>query len=158
MEDTRLAVAHTGLLVAAMRAEESARRDRLFTDPFAERLAGDEGRELLAQAVAKTGATSPQIAIRTRFWDERLLRAQSDGISQVVILAAGMDARAYRLPWQPGTTVYEVDQPRVTAIRTNGSPASNPGASGLRWASIWPTIGRRRCVPRGFRRPHRRCG
>lgn len=70
MEDTRLAVAHTGLLVAAMRAEESARRDRLFTDPFAERLAGNEGRELLAQAVAKTGATSPQIAIRTRFWDD----------------------------------------------------------------------------------------
>lgn len=64
MEDTRLAVAHTGLLVAAMRAEESARRDRLFTDPFAERLAGNEGRELLAQAVAKTGAASPQIAIR----------------------------------------------------------------------------------------------
>lgn len=142
MEDTGRALAHTGLLVAAMRAEESARGDRLFTDPFAERLAGNEGRELLAEAVAQTGAASPQIAIRTRFWDERLLRAQSDGISQVVILAAGMDARAYRLPWRPGTTVYEVDQPRVTTMKDERLVGEQPRcqrvAVGIDLADDWP--------------------
>jgi methyltransferase (TIGR00027 family) len=117
MDGTRRAVAATGLLVAAMRAEESTRDDRLFTDPFAARLAGDEGRQLLADAVAAAGQASAQIVIRTRFWDEALLRVQAEGVSQVVILAAGMDARAYRLPWAAGTTVYEVDQPQVIAIK-----------------------------------------
>ena len=50
MDNTKHAVAATGLLVAAMRAEESARDDALFNDPFAERLAGDEGRRLLAES------------------------------------------------------------------------------------------------------------
>src|SRR5947209_3293544 len=115
MNSTKHAVAATGLLTAAMRAEESARDDRLFTDPFAERLAGDDGRRLLAEATAATGQVSGEIAIRTRFFDEALLDAQRDGASQVVILAAGMDARAYRLAWRPGMTIYEVDQPQVIA-------------------------------------------
>ena len=55
MENPKQAVAATGLLVAAMRAEESARDDALFHDPFAERLAGDDGRQLLAEATAETG-------------------------------------------------------------------------------------------------------
>src|SRR5262249_39693802 len=118
MDNSRQAVAATGLLVAAMRAEESVRDDRLFTDPFAERLAGDEGRRLLAEAEAATGQASRQIVIRTRFWDEALLRVNAAGVLQVVILAAGMDARAYRLPWQPGTTVYEIDQPSVLSLKS----------------------------------------
>jgi methyltransferase (TIGR00027 family) len=69
---------------------------------------------LNAEAVA-AGQASRQIIIRTRFWDEALLDAQDDDASQLVILAAGMDARAYRLPWRAGTTVYEVDQPQVIA-------------------------------------------
>jgi methyltransferase (TIGR00027 family) len=115
MDSTREAIASTALLVAAIRAQESAREDRLFEDPFAERLAGEEGRRLLATAVAATGEqpTVP-IIIRTRYWDEALLRAPAP---QVIILAAGMDSRAYRLPWPAGTTVYEVDQPAVITAK-----------------------------------------
>ncbi|MUL47906.1 SAM-dependent methyltransferase [Mycobacterium sp. CBMA293] len=110
MENAGQAVADTGLLVAAIREEESRRPDRLFTDPFAARLAGDSGRQLLAEAVAAAGdRPTRQIVVRTRFWDEALLRA-TESVQQVVILAAGMDARAYRLPWPDGTTVYELDQ------------------------------------------------
>src|ERR1700756_3428039 len=107
MDSTREAVAATALLAAAVRAEESARDGPLVTDRFAERLAGDQGRQLLADAVAATGQAPAEIIIRTRFFDEALREAQDDGLSQVVIVAAGMDARAYRLAWLAGTTVYE---------------------------------------------------
>ena len=117
MNNAREAVANTGLLVAAIRAMESTRDDRLFTDPFADRLAGDTGRRLLAAAMADSGeASTVQIVVRTRFWDEALLRAVRVA-KQVVIVAAGMDARAYRLAWPDGTTVYELDQPAVIAAK-----------------------------------------
>ena len=110
-------MANTGLLVAAIRADESRRPDRLFTDPFAERLAGETGRRLLAEAVAEAGdRPTRQIVVRTRFWDEALLRA-AQSVRQVVLLAAGMDARAFRLSWPDDTTVYELDQPEVIAAK-----------------------------------------
>jgi methyltransferase (TIGR00027 family) len=123
MDNTKHAVAATGLLVAAMRAEESARDDALFHDPFAERLAGDEGRQLLAEATAETGQRSAPIVVRTRLYDEALLRV---GASQAVILAAGMDARSYRLPWPDGVCVFEVDQPHVIAIKDERLAGDKP--------------------------------
>src|SRR5271169_3984096 len=80
---------------------------------------------LNSEAVA-AGQASQQIIIRTRFWDDALLDAQDDGVSQVVILAAGMDARAYRLPWRGGTTVYEVDQPQVIAAKDERPAGERP--------------------------------
>ena len=60
----------------------------------------------------------PYLSIRTRFFDDLLLQAaESDGARQIVILAAGMDARAFRLPWPAGTTVYELDRPEVLAAK-----------------------------------------
>ncbi|BBZ52612.1 SAM-dependent methyltransferase [Mycobacterium heidelbergense] len=142
MDNAGEAIAATGLLVAAMRAEESAREDALFTDPFAERLAGEAGRRLLAEATSDTAQSSGQIVIRTRFWDEALLRARADGAAQVVILAAGMDARAYRLPWPAGTTVYEVDQPQVIATKdellAGEQPRCRRVAVGVDLADDWP--------------------
>jgi methyltransferase (TIGR00027 family) len=58
------------------------------------------------------------LAVRTRFFDEFFINATAAGIGQAVILAAGLDARAYRLAWPPGTVVYEVDQPQVVAFKT----------------------------------------
>jgi methyltransferase (TIGR00027 family) len=140
MDSTREAVAATGLLAAAVRAEESARDDRIVADPFAERLAGDEGRQLLADAVAATGQAPAEIIIRTRFFDEALRDAQD--VSQVVIVAAGMDARAYRLTWPAGTTVYEVDQPQVIAAKDERLAAERPRcrrvAVGIDLADDWP--------------------
>lgn len=148
MDNTKQAVAATGLLAAAVRAEESERDDPLFTDPFAQRLAGDEGRRLLADAVSATGQSPAEIAIRTRFFDEALLSAQRDGALQVVILAAGMDARAYRLPWRLGTAVYEVDQPQVIAVKEDRLAGEQPRcrrvAVGIDLAEDWPTALRSR--------------
>lgn len=117
MSGQREAVARTAVLVAAIRAKESARGDRLFEDPFAERLAGDAGREMLERMVAAAGEQSTtQIIVRTRFLDETLLRATSD-VRRVVIVAAGLDSRAFRLRWRAGTVVYELDQPMVVAAK-----------------------------------------
>lgn len=120
------AVADTGVLVAAIRAEETRRPDRLFTDPFAERLAGESGQRMLAEAVAASGDKSTlQIVVRTRFWDEALLDVVPP-VRQVVILAAGLDARAYRLPWPDGTTVFELDQPAVIAAKAEALAGDEP--------------------------------
>jgi len=142
MNSHKHAVAATGLLAAAVRAKESGRADRLFADPFAERLAGAEGLQLLADAVAATGQAPAEIAIRTRFFDEALLDAQDSGASQVVLLAAGMDARAYRLPWREGTTIYEVDQPQVIKAKderlTGDRPRCRRVAVGVDLVDDWP--------------------
>jgi methyltransferase (TIGR00027 family) len=139
MDNTKHAVAATGLLVAAMRADESARDDALFHDPFAERLAGDDGRRLLAESSSETGQPSAPIVVRTRLFDEALLRV---GASQAVILAAGMDARSYRLPWPDCTTVFEVDQPHVIAIKDERLAGDKPRcqrvAVGVDLADDWP--------------------
>ncbi|RDH79183.1 SAM-dependent methyltransferase [Mycolicibacterium moriokaense] len=136
------AVADTGLLVAAIRARESAREDALFTDPFADRLAGETGRATLAAAIAQTGEQSTvQIVVRTRFFDDAMLRAVTTA-GQVVLLAAGMDARAYRLPWPDGLTVYELDQAAVidakAEILTGESPRCRRVAIGVDLADDWP--------------------
>lgn len=142
MHKTREAVAGTGLLVAAIRARESRRDDRLFTDPFAEKLAGEAGQRHLDAAVAAAGDQSTvQIVVRTRFWDEALLRATAN-VSQVVILAAGMDARAYRLDWPDGVTVYELDQPAViegkNRLLDGDTPTCRRMAVGVDLADDWP--------------------
>jgi methyltransferase (TIGR00027 family) len=56
--------------------------------------------------------------IRNKFYDEFFLDATKAGIEQVVILASGLDSRAYRLPWPAGTVVYELDQPQVIDFKT----------------------------------------
>lgn len=108
-------IGKTSLLVAAMRAVESKRPDiasRLFTDPFAENLAGPEGFALLNKAIEASG-DQPAIAIRTRYMDDRIKEALSKGYRQIVMLAAGMDARAYRLEFPAGTKLFEVDRKEV---------------------------------------------
>lgn len=139
MDNAKHAVAATGLLVAAMRAEESRRDDALFDDPFADRLAGADGRRLLAEATAETGPASSAIVVRTRLYDEALLRMPR--VSQVVILAAGMDARSFRLPWPGGTTVFEIDQPQVIAAKderlAGESPRCRRVAVGVDLAEDW---------------------
>lgn len=57
------------------------------------------------------------MAVRTRHFDTLFTDAAEAGVRQAVILAAGLDARAYRLPWPDGTTVYEVDQPKSSTSR-----------------------------------------
>lgn len=108
-------IAKTSLLTAAMRARETERSEslgRLFTDPFAEALAGAEGAALLNKALAESGE-QPAIAVRTAFMDQKINEALDQGVRQIVMLAAGMDTRAYRLKFPKGTRIFELDRKEV---------------------------------------------
>ena len=105
-------LAATAQWTAAARGRESTRGDALLRDPWAAALAGDAGRAWLAGRAA--GSTTP-IILRTRYFDDYLTQAAATGIRQMVLLAAGLDTRAYRLPWPAGVIFYEVDQPSVLA-------------------------------------------
>ncbi|MGP8298524.1 class I SAM-dependent methyltransferase [Streptomyces inhibens] len=121
------AVERTALLTAALRAAETQRTDRLYEDPYAARLVGDSGPGLLAEVRAATfppnrartlPSTPDYNAIRTRFFDEYLQQAAAEPeMHQIVLAPAGMDSRAYRLPWPEGTRYFEVDRPAVLAFK-----------------------------------------
>jgi methyltransferase (TIGR00027 family) len=118
-------VSETALGAAEMRAEESHRPDRLFDDPFAAAFV-DAAPPLFPDLPSLTDdpelsalkdAFLSEIAIRTRFYDDFLLAACAAGCRQVVILAAGLDARAFRLDWPAGTRVFELDLPNLFAFK-----------------------------------------
>lgn len=101
----------TAYWVAAARAIETRRPDALFDDPWAAALAGDEGTQWAEQRHPESLAP---MVVRARFFDDFLRRATfEEGVAQVVLLGAGLDTRALRLHWPPGTTVFEVDQADV---------------------------------------------
>ncbi len=105
-------LASTARWIAAVRAHESRRDDPLVHDRWAAALAGVEGEAWIARRAES--ATVQIIAIRARFFDDFLERATADqGVRQVVLLAAGLDTRAFRLAWPPGTRVFELDRPEV---------------------------------------------
>lgn len=98
----------TARWAAAVRAAESGREDRLFNDPWAAALAGKEGEDWLTGRPADSTLT---MTLRTRYFDDFLLRVSGqDGISQIVLMAAGLDTRAFRLNWMQGTRLFELDQ------------------------------------------------
>jgi methyltransferase (TIGR00027 family) len=104
--------------VAASRARETNAHNRLFDDPFAQALAGEAGFALLSACQKARGSPAdgpdPYLSIRTRFFDDALLNAVHEGeIRQVVLMAAGMDSRAFRLDWPDGVTLFEIDQEEV---------------------------------------------
>ncbi|HEY9657236.1 MAG TPA: SAM-dependent methyltransferase [Allocoleopsis sp.] len=112
--DVPTPIAHTALIVAAKRAIEQQRADRLFDDPFAEKLAASEIPVLLERWQAKGDLEGLKrirtryVAIRTRVFDDFIL-ACHESATQIVILGAGLDARAFRLPFIANTRLYEID-------------------------------------------------
>ena len=106
----------TSRWMAAARARESGRVDRLFEDPLAAALAGPEGFAWLESMEAAARSEGPGLypVIRTRFFDDFLLDScRRLGVRQVVLPAAGLDVRAFRLDWPSGTRLYEMDLPEV---------------------------------------------
>lgn len=121
-------IAKTSLLTAAMRAKESNRSEsegRLFVDPFAELLAGAEGAELMRKGIESSG-DQPAIAIRTFYMDSKINQATKNGIRQIVILAAGMDTRAYRLHFPEGTKLFELDRKEVIDYKKQKLQGTQP--------------------------------
>lgn len=134
-------VGSTALFVAAARALEAQKSEPLAVDPFAEvfcRAAGGEWAEVLDNTAQGPGPrrlrsgfgehfTSFQGA-RTRYFDAYYRAAAEAGVRQVVILAAGLDSRAYRLDWPAGTVVYELDQPQVLDFKRQALADAHPRA------------------------------
>jgi methyltransferase (TIGR00027 family) len=128
-------VGATALGMAMARAGEARVEQPLFSDPLAQVFldaavqAGwqypytekslAELAEANPQVAAQMHGMSSYTASRTKFFDDFYVSASADGVKQAVILAAGLDARAWRLPWPEGTVVYEIDQPKVLAFKSD---------------------------------------
>jgi methyltransferase (TIGR00027 family) len=124
--DVTAGVGKTALGVAMVRAQESRRGDRLFDDPYAAAFldAAPGVFDTEQRAAAAAGGTaswgaafSSHVVIRTRFYDDYLLDAAGDGLRQGVLLAAGLDTRAYRLAWPDGLRLFELDLPGVLRFK-----------------------------------------
>ncbi|MFF3570235.1 class I SAM-dependent methyltransferase [Nocardia jiangxiensis] len=136
--DITESVGATAVGVAAMRARETARADALFRDPYAARLveAVGSGWDKIIRAQVDTdpehsrlyGPLNAMMTARTVYIDEYFGAAGAAGIRQIVILAAGLDARAYRLEWASGTVLFELDQPKVLEFKATALAAEQPAA------------------------------
>ena len=159
--DIKTSVGSTAVMVAAARAVETEQPDALIRDPYAKLLVTNAGAGVLWEAMldprvaAKVEALDAESAahlqhmrgyqaVRTNFFDTYFADAVAAGIRQVVILASGLDSRAYRLDWPAGTTVYEIDQPQVldyksTTLADNGvTPSADRREVAIDLRQDWP--------------------
>jgi methyltransferase (TIGR00027 family) len=133
--DITESVGATALGVAAARASETESERPLFRDPFARIFLDAAGQGMwsmfdrsglaaeLSDAdldlAARMKGLVDFLVTRTAFIDDFFVSAADAGLRQVVILAAGLDARSWRLPWPRGTRVYELDQPKVLEFKSS---------------------------------------
>jgi methyltransferase (TIGR00027 family) len=158
--DINESVGATALGVAGGRAAETNSADPLISDPYAHLFldaAGDgiwrmyldselpaELTDLDPQFTERMQAMLGYTACRTKFFDDYFVAATGDGIRQAVILAAGLDARAWRLAWPAGCVVYEIDQPKVLAFKTStleshqATPIASHVSVGIDLRLDWP--------------------
>jgi len=159
--DIATSVGTTAVMVAAARARETDSPDPLIRDPYARMLVAgaDAGvwEKFLDQAMQdRIAASDPEAAalfanmlsyqaVRTLFFDTFFTNAAAAGIRQVVILASGLDSRAYRLAWPDGTVVYEIDQPKVleykaaTLAEHGVQPTADCRGVAIDLRQDWPT-------------------
>jgi methyltransferase (TIGR00027 family) len=158
--DIATSVGSTAVMVAAARAAETAKPDPLISDPYAAILVAGAGAGfwefMLDDTIpAKLAESDPDAAaifeymqsyqgVRTHFFDAYFGTAVAAGIRQVVILASGLDSRAYRLDWPAGTTVFEIDQPNVleykaaTLAAHNATPSADRHEVPIDLRQDWP--------------------
>jgi methyltransferase (TIGR00027 family) len=116
-------VGYTALLVAGWRAVHAMGAQPLVRDDYAKHFITASADPYLSGLLADPGSTEgatvfPRLyGVQTRFFDEFFSTAVDGGVRQAVIVAAGLDSRAYRLDWPSGTTVFEVDQPKVLEFK-----------------------------------------
>lgn len=160
--DLATSVGATATGVAAARAVASRGTSPMINDPFAEPLVRAVGVDFFTrlacgqvdpadvdESVFGVRRMTDMVSVRTRFFDEFFLEAAQTGIRQAVILASGLDARAYRLPWPAGMSVYEIDQPQVIEFKTNtladlgAAPTADRRTVAIDLRHDWPTALRR---------------
>jgi methyltransferase (TIGR00027 family) len=157
--DLATSVGSTATMVAAQRV--LSHREGLIDDPYAEPLVRAVGLDVFVRML--DGEIAPEefeqvdprfnlrraaegMAVRTRHFDNLFTDAAEAGVRQTVILAAGLDARAYRLPWPDGTTVYELDQPDVITFKTEtlaglgAEPKADRRAIAVDLRDDWPKV------------------
>ncbi|WP_161987440.1 SAM-dependent methyltransferase [Prescottella subtropica] len=124
-------VGATAVFVAAGRAFESERDDHLFDDQWAGRFVRSAGWVPSTEAMDDTSREmlTTWMAVRTKFLDDYVLAAVAGGCGQVVLLGAGLDSRAFRLPWPKPVTVYELDTSEMVAFKSAVLGAATPGAA-----------------------------
>jgi methyltransferase (TIGR00027 family) len=110
-------VSDTARWTALYRATESARADALFNDPLAARLAGEQGRAIVASAPVSSRKGWWLIA-RTKIIDDAIAEAIAAGCDRVLNLAAGLDTRPYRLELPSDFPWIEADLPQLLAEKT----------------------------------------
>jgi methyltransferase (TIGR00027 family) len=155
--DLANSVGATATMVAAARAAATRRPQPIITDQFAEPLVRAVGLDVFSKVAAgeldfedfDRGLGFPRVtdtfAARARYYDDYFAEATAAGIRQVVIVAAGLDSRAYRLSWPVGTTVYELDQPEVIEFKTatlsalGAEPTAAYRPVGIDLREDWPT-------------------
>jgi methyltransferase (TIGR00027 family) len=154
--DLASSVGATATAVAASRAMASQTPDALLDDPWADPLVRAVGIDTFVKLIdgdipqiddplLNRRAMNEQIAVRTRFFDDFFVQATESGIRQAVILASGLDTRAYRLAWPAGTVVYEIDQPQVIAFKTRtlaglgAEPTAERRTVAIDLRDDWPT-------------------
>ena len=136
--DLASSVGATATMVATSRALASRGPEPLLDDPFADPLVRAVGlapfvsildgeTTLEDDPTLNRKTRTEQMTVRTRFFDDFFTSATEAGVRQAVILASGLDTRAYRLAWPAGTVVYEIDQPQVIEFKT--STLANLGAT-----------------------------
>ncbi|ORW02551.1 class I SAM-dependent methyltransferase [Mycobacterium kyorinense] len=153
--DLASSVGATATMVALSRALASQGPDALLDDPFADPLVRAVGVPQFVRLldgevsldddpVLNRKTRIQQIAVRTRFFDDFFTGATDAGVRQAVILASGLDTRAYRLQWPAGTVVYEIDQPQVIDFKSTtladfaATPATERRAIGIDLRDDWP--------------------
>ncbi len=154
--DLASSVGATATSVAASRALASRGPDALIDDPYADPLVKAVGVEPLIRLASGEASVeddpmlsrqrmTEQIAVRTRFFDDFFTNAARDGVRQAVILASGLDTRAYRLSWPAGAVVFELDQPQVIEFKTQvladlgATSTAQRRAIGIDLRDDWPT-------------------
>ena len=158
--DVASSVGATATMVAAARALASKEPNPLISDPFAAPLVRAVGVDFFTRLVdgeiplSTIEGDAPRVmadvmAVRTRFFDDFFIEAGAAGIRQAVILASGLDSRPYRLPWPQGTTVYEIDQPKViefkstTMTEIGATPSAERRTVAIDLREDWPAALRR---------------
>jgi methyltransferase (TIGR00027 family) len=157
--DLASSVGATATFVASGRAMATKDPRGLINDPFAEPLVRAVGLDFFTKMmdgeldISTIENASPEriqamidgMAVRTKYFDDYFINATNNGARQAVILASGLDARAYRLPWPAGTVVYELDQPQVIDFKTTtlagigAEPAATRRTVPIDLRQDWPT-------------------
>ncbi|MCV7353712.1 SAM-dependent methyltransferase [Mycobacterium parmense] len=159
--DLATSVGATATMVAAARAIASKADNPVIQDRFAEPLVRAVGVDFFTRWVSgelnaddvddhesgwKLGQMPDAMAARTRFFDAFFAEAAQAGIRQAVILASGLDARAYRLAWPDGMTVFEIDQPQVLQFKAatldglGATPRADLRAVPVDLRQDWPKV------------------